>query len=53
MLAVILSLFGGYVISSVVLLHYPHFLHRKKEAKFRCQHISHRGGELCNQKNGS
>ena len=46
MLAVILPVLGGYVISSVVLLHFPRLLHRKKQVAFRCQHISHRGGEF-------
>ncbi|CAL1539255.1 unnamed protein product [Lymnaea stagnalis] len=41
---VFLILFGGYIFTSLVLLRYPHLLHKKKVLKFRAQHISHRGG---------
>lgn len=34
----------GYVIASLILFRYPTLLHRKKKLKFRCHHISHRGG---------
>ena len=40
----ILGLFGGYVGTSILLLNYPHILHKKKKSYFYCSHISHRGG---------
>lgn len=47
-LPVVLPLFGGYVLSSLLLFHCPHLLHDKKKTKFRCRHISHRGGnKIC------
>ncbi|XP_013392157.2 lysophospholipase D GDPD1 [Lingula anatina] len=41
---VLLGLFGGYLITSVLLLKYPLILHKRKQLKFRCRHICHRGG---------
>ncbi|XP_033323162.1 lysophospholipase D GDPD1 [Megalopta genalis] len=38
------TLIGGYVLTSMILFKYPTLLHKKKVVKFRCQHISHRGG---------
>uniref|UniRef100_A0A146KVK1 Glycerophosphodiester phosphodiesterase domain-containing protein 1 n=1 Tax=Lygus hesperus TaxID=30085 RepID=A0A146KVK1_LYGHE len=38
------ALFGGYVVTSMILLRHPTILHRKKKIKFTCRHISHRGG---------
>ncbi|XP_074643879.1 lysophospholipase D GDPD1-like isoform X3 [Tubulanus polymorphus] len=38
------SLIGGYVFSSLLLMRYPSILHRRKKIKFKCRHISHRGG---------
>ena len=45
-LAIALPIIGGYIITSVVLLNFPLLVHKKKKTKFRCRHISHRGGEL-------
>lgn len=41
-----LPIIGTYVITSVVLLNFPWLVHKKKQSKFRCRHISHRGGEF-------
>lgn len=41
---VVLAVIGGYIITSVLLLKFPHILHRKKNIKFKPVHISHRGG---------
>uniref|UniRef100_A0A670YTD5 Glycerophosphodiester phosphodiesterase domain containing 1 n=1 Tax=Pseudonaja textilis TaxID=8673 RepID=A0A670YTD5_PSETE len=35
----------GYLLTSVLLLKFPGLLHRRKRHRFRCRHISHRGGE--------
>ncbi|XP_069766569.1 lysophospholipase D GDPD1 isoform X3 [Narcine bancroftii] len=40
----LLSTLGGYVLSAALLLKCPTLLHRKKRQRFRCRHISHRGG---------
>eukprot|EP00079_Xenopus_tropicalis_P033005 XP_017946776.1 PREDICTED: glycerophosphodiester phosphodiesterase domain-containing protein 1 isoform X3 [Xenopus tropicalis] len=40
----LLTTLGGYVLTSVLLLKFPNLLHKKKQQKFRCRHISHRGG---------
>ncbi|XP_078483780.1 lysophospholipase D GDPD1-like [Ciona intestinalis] len=40
----VLGVFGGYVITSVLLLKCPTILHKKKKRDFWCSHISHRGG---------
>jgi len=39
-----LGIFGGYVLTSVVFLRFPAILHKKKKQRFKCKHISHRGG---------
>jgi hypothetical protein len=44
-LPIVLPLVGGYVLSSLVLLHCPELIHMRKKSKFRCRHISHRGGK--------
>lgn len=41
---VFVAVFGGYVITSLLLLRFPKLLHKKKEIRFRATHISHRGG---------
>ncbi|XP_033748617.1 lysophospholipase D GDPD1-like [Pecten maximus] len=43
-MVVVAALFGCYVVTSIILLKYPHILHKKKNVKFRPRHISHRGG---------
>lgn len=43
-LAIALPIIGSYIITSVVLLNFPTILHKRKNTKFRCRHISHRGG---------
>ncbi|CAL7947260.1 unnamed protein product [Xylocopa violacea] len=35
---------GGYILTSMILFKYPTLLHKKKQVKFMCHHISHRGG---------
>ncbi|XP_018101724.1 lysophospholipase D GDPD1 isoform X1 [Xenopus laevis] len=40
----LLTSLGGYVLTSALLLKFPGLLHKKKQQKFRCRHISHRGG---------
>ncbi|RMC10644.1 hypothetical protein DUI87_12355 [Hirundo rustica rustica] len=40
----VLSTLGGYVLTSALLLKCPGLLHRPKRQRFRCRHISHRGG---------
>uniref|UniRef100_A0A8C5R2V2 Glycerophosphodiester phosphodiesterase domain containing 1 n=1 Tax=Leptobrachium leishanense TaxID=445787 RepID=A0A8C5R2V2_9ANUR len=40
----LLTTLGGYVLTSILLLKFPTILHKKKQQKFRCRHISHRGG---------
>lgn len=39
-------IFGGYVVTSFLLFKFPSLLHKKKEIKFKCRHISHRGGNF-------
>lgn len=41
---VFFAVFGGYVITSLLLLRFPRLLHKKKDIKFKATHISHRGG---------
>lgn len=43
--AIALPIVGTYIITSVVLLNFPWLVHKKKKLKFRCRHISHRGGK--------
>ncbi|XP_031775828.1 lysophospholipase D GDPD1 isoform X3 [Apis florea] len=38
------TLVGGYMLTSMILFKYPTLLHKKKQVKFMCHHISHRGG---------
>ncbi|CAD6241083.1 GSCOCG00009118001-RA-CDS [Cotesia congregata] len=38
------TIIGGYVLTSIILFKYPRLWHKKKNIKFTCQHISHRGG---------
>lgn len=45
------TLLGGYVVTSVILFKYPYLLHRRKQLKFPCRHISHRGGSAENLEN--
>ncbi|XP_058800276.1 lysophospholipase D GDPD1-like [Phymastichus coffea] len=45
------TLFGGYVLTSLLLFKYPTLMHKKKKIKFICQHISHRGGAGENYEN--
>uniref|UniRef100_A0A8C6VKJ7 Glycerophosphodiester phosphodiesterase domain containing 1 n=1 Tax=Naja naja TaxID=35670 RepID=A0A8C6VKJ7_NAJNA len=40
----LLSTLVGYLLTSVLLLKFPGLLHRRKRHRFRCRHISHRGG---------
>ena len=44
--AIALPIIGTYIVTSVVLLNFPWLVHRRKQTKFRCRHISHRGGEF-------
>ncbi len=44
-LMVLLAIVGGYIITSLLLFRFPTLIHKKKKLKFRCRHISHRGGE--------
>lgn len=39
------AILGGYVLTSVLFFKYPNFIHKRKQLKFKCRHISHRGGE--------
>ncbi|XP_064461199.1 lysophospholipase D GDPD1-like [Ornithodoros turicata] len=41
---IVFTVIGGYILTSVILFKYPHLLHRRKQLKFSCRHISHRGG---------
>ncbi|GAB6029968.1 hypothetical protein CHUAL_005663 [Chamberlinius hualienensis] len=34
----------SYILTSLVLFKFPNLIHKKKKLKFRCNHISHRGG---------
>lgn len=49
--AIALPIVGTYIITSVVLLNFPWLVHKKKKLKFRCRHISHRGGAAENLEN--
>ncbi|XP_031573250.1 lysophospholipase D GDPD1-like [Actinia tenebrosa] len=50
-LPVVLPLVGGYILSSAILFYRPELIHTKKKTKFRCRHISHRGGAGENREN--
>ncbi|XP_064619427.1 lysophospholipase D GDPD1-like isoform X1 [Lineus longissimus] len=41
---IVAAVVGGYVFASLLLLKFPTLLHKKKDIKFKCRHISHRGG---------
>lgn len=41
---ILAAVFGGYIVTSLLLLRFPKLLHKKKEIRFRATHISHRGG---------
>uniref|UniRef100_A0A0K8REB6 Putative pogo family transposase n=1 Tax=Ixodes ricinus TaxID=34613 RepID=A0A0K8REB6_IXORI len=45
------TLISGYIVTSVILFKYPCLLHRRKQLKFPCRHISHRGGSAENLEN--
>ncbi|XP_065199498.1 lysophospholipase D GDPD1-like [Planococcus citri] len=40
----ILTIVGGYILTSAFFFRYPTLIHRKKSIKFIAKHISHRGG---------
>jgi hypothetical protein len=42
---VFFAILGGYVLTSVLFFKYPNLIHKRKQLKFKCRHISHRGGE--------
>ncbi|XP_049952587.1 lysophospholipase D GDPD1-like isoform X1 [Schistocerca serialis cubense] len=48
---VIVAVLGGYVMTSLILLKYPNLIHNRKKLKFKCRHISHRGGAGENYEN--
>ncbi|XP_019616392.1 PREDICTED: glycerophosphodiester phosphodiesterase domain-containing protein 1-like isoform X2 [Branchiostoma belcheri] len=43
-MGIVAAIVGGYALTSLFLLRFPNLLHRKKQLKFCCKHISHRGG---------
>ncbi|KAJ8679515.1 hypothetical protein QAD02_015302 [Eretmocerus hayati] len=45
------TIFGSYVLTSILLFKYPTLIHKKKKIKFMCHHISHRGGAGENYEN--
>lgn len=45
------ALLGGYIASSLFFFKFPLLLHKKKQLKFQCCHISHRGGAAENLEN--
>ncbi|KAF2347386.1 Glycerophosphodiester phosphodiesterase domain [Trinorchestia longiramus] len=48
---VVAVIFGCYVLSSYILFKFPCLLHKRKNVKFVCRHISHRGGAGENYEN--
>lgn len=48
---IIAAIVGCYVVSSFILFKFPMLLHKKKDVKFVCRHISHRGGAGENYEN--
>jgi hypothetical protein len=42
---VFFAILGGYVLTSVFFFKYPNLIHKRRQLKFKCRHISHRGGE--------
>ncbi|XP_076325400.1 lysophospholipase D GDPD1-like [Tachypleus tridentatus] len=51
MIVISLTFLGAYVLSSLLLFKYPTLIHRRKQLKFHCCHISHRGGAAENLEN--
>jgi hypothetical protein len=43
---VFFAILGGYVLTSVFFFKFPNLIHKRKQLKFKCRHISHRGGEF-------
>ncbi|XP_054289648.1 lysophospholipase D GDPD1-like isoform X2 [Macrosteles quadrilineatus] len=41
---ILFGIFGGYVVTSLILFRRPTLLYKKKRQYFVCRHISHRGG---------
>ncbi|XP_050724814.1 lysophospholipase D GDPD1-like [Eriocheir sinensis] len=48
---ILAAVVGCYIISSVILFKFPMLLHKRKDVKFVCRHISHRGGAGENYEN--
>ncbi|KAK7070423.1 Lysophospholipase D gdpd1 [Halocaridina rubra] len=48
---IIVAVLGCYIISSIIFFKFPMLLHKKKDVKFICRHISHRGGAGENYEN--
>ncbi|KAG8231822.1 hypothetical protein J437_LFUL012316 [Ladona fulva] len=46
-----LAVLGCYVVTSLLFFKYPHLIHKERKAKFKCRHISHRGGAGENYEN--
>lgn len=42
---ILVALVGCYIISSLILFKFPMLIHKRKDIKFVCRHISHRGGK--------
>jgi len=40
----VVLVFGSYIVTSLLLFKFPNFIHKRKQLKFICKHISHRGG---------
>ena len=51
MLKPMIAIVGGFCSASAYLLRNPTVLHKKKNLKFKCSHISHRGGAAENLEN--
>lgn len=47
------AILGCYIVSSLILFKFPMLVHKKKEVKFICRHISHRGGKLTQPRRGN
>ncbi|XP_063615141.1 lysophospholipase D GDPD1-like, partial [Penaeus indicus] len=48
---ILAAFLGCYIVSSLILFKFPMLLHKKKDVKFVCRHISHRGGAGENYEN--
>ncbi|XP_068219015.1 lysophospholipase D GDPD1-like [Palaemon carinicauda] len=48
---ILAAVVGCYIISSIIFFKFPMILHKKKDVKFICRHISHRGGAGENYEN--